>query len=368
MRRIHFLIVSLILLSFAGLCFADTQDVSITTYYPPPYSVYDALRLPDNNTPPDCNAIEHVGTMHYDDGFGGLSDGVGLYMCIPDGGGGFVFKPVPLSAAGVISWEFLDRSANSDVLHIFNDNDWAVGIGTNLPGFGSGSIHDGVRLHIADPNNVIPFAYKSFSTIGTSTVLEGRDAAVLQVVSEYDSTLMASVVLSANNITGNFERHWFINAWGPDTDNRFAIGMGVQDDDDTDDFLPNIVLGAQADQFEYMNLYTSNTFSIFDQTNRAYHGALDVGWEEITGLVDTVNDGEAESKAICPNEKRPLLGGCDSWGRPSTRVKKSYPVYNDAGWGGSGWHCECFYDGALGPNMNCQAYAYCANITQESPP
>ena len=366
MKKDCFLIVNLILFSFAGLCFADTQDVSITTYYPPPYSVYDALRLPPNNILPlsGCDDSGDVGTMHYDDGFGGLSDGAGLYMCIPDGGT-FIFKPIPQGAVGTTNWTFLARPGN-DVLHVA-DNNWVVGIGTNVPGFGNGSTHDGVRLHIADPNNAIPFAYKSFFQ-GTSSVIEGREVAAFQIAGELDSSWMTHLILSGINTTGGDNKHWFVSHWGPgnNENSHFGIGLGA---DGTEDIIPNwVIYPNQGNGQEYMTISKGGSVSIYDYTSDNYHGELDISWQR-SESGDHYDSGIVETTQYCTGNQKPLSGGCDTSGSKYVQVRQSYPII-DPNPDQSGWRCECYYDNSEDPpnaTINCKAVAVCSNVLMQTP-
>ena len=62
--KIHILI--LIASVFAcAMVFAQQEQLTITTYYPSPYGVYNVLRLFPNQNPPGCSASS-VGAMYYD--------------------------------------------------------------------------------------------------------------------------------------------------------------------------------------------------------------------------------------------------------------------------------------------------------------
>jgi len=69
--------IGLILFLGAGLCFAEDETLTITTYYPAPYGVYKTLRLyPSATQPESCQE----GELYYD------SDDDKIYICSGDAG------------------------------------------------------------------------------------------------------------------------------------------------------------------------------------------------------------------------------------------------------------------------------------------
>jgi len=65
----------------SSVLFADNV-VKLSTYYPAPFGAYDRLKLvPRGSLPldPNCDGLNDLGTMYYDDGFGSLPEGP--YIC-----------------------------------------------------------------------------------------------------------------------------------------------------------------------------------------------------------------------------------------------------------------------------------------------
>jgi len=61
------LFLLVLLLSIASICFAqgESEQLTITTYYPSPYGVYKQLRLFPNDDPGTCDSNKE-GTLYYD--------------------------------------------------------------------------------------------------------------------------------------------------------------------------------------------------------------------------------------------------------------------------------------------------------------
>jgi hypothetical protein len=75
MRRI-IIMMSIGLFLTLGLCFAEEESLTITTYYPSPYGVYKQLRLhPSNDIESDDCDDNNEGAMYYD------SDDETVYVC-----------------------------------------------------------------------------------------------------------------------------------------------------------------------------------------------------------------------------------------------------------------------------------------------
>jgi len=55
-----------IMLTFTSFAYAQQESVTITTYYPSPYGVYNELRLYPNASPPSTCDINNEGAMYYD--------------------------------------------------------------------------------------------------------------------------------------------------------------------------------------------------------------------------------------------------------------------------------------------------------------
>jgi hypothetical protein len=107
---LFFLSFSLIFSAFSQ----NTESITISTYYPAPYGVYQTLRLYPSDTQPPCvSADTDSGTMYYDSGSGELM------FCGRD-------------INGNLSWQSSTslwiRSGNSVYLR---NNAWRVGIGTD---------------------------------------------------------------------------------------------------------------------------------------------------------------------------------------------------------------------------------------------
>ncbi len=113
MKRLKILFISLAVLSLTlvsySLLFAVEESLSITTYYPSPYGVYNELRLYPHSAPVAVCNLETEGTMYYD------IDEHQLKVCDGSGFG---------SNSGL--W----ASSGKD---IYNTNKGNVGIGTTAP-------------------------------------------------------------------------------------------------------------------------------------------------------------------------------------------------------------------------------------------
>jgi hypothetical protein len=82
------------LVVLATVLFADNV-VKLSTYYPAPFGAYDRIKLvPRESLPldPNCDGLNDLGTMYYDQGSGPLSEGV--YVCQRVGEEQFAWVPV----------------------------------------------------------------------------------------------------------------------------------------------------------------------------------------------------------------------------------------------------------------------------------
>jgi len=79
MVKIMALVGFLVIISSA--LFADNV-VKLSTYYPAPFGAYDRIKLVPRETlplDPNCDGLNDLGTMYYDQGSGSLSEGI--YVC-----------------------------------------------------------------------------------------------------------------------------------------------------------------------------------------------------------------------------------------------------------------------------------------------
>lgn len=114
-------IIGLIVILF--LCFVSSilaqETITLTTYYPSPFGVYDRLRLAPRAALPaaDCNGTS-IGLMYYDDALNSLR------VCEDIGAG-----PQWGSVGGSGIWR---RDAGLEYVYLQNINDF-VGIGLETP-------------------------------------------------------------------------------------------------------------------------------------------------------------------------------------------------------------------------------------------
>lgn len=213
-KKIIFIFLGIILSS--SFCFA-AETVTITTYYPAPYGVYNVLRLFPNDSFTPGAACANNGEMYYD------SSDNQFYYCSTN------WKPL-----GGGYWSQATRGA-SDIGLYPTDLSSVVGIGTNTPGRFGSNYHERLRLHVRDPLSVINSSNISLlryvtgggSVIGTTSIIEGWNTAALQIMSEYESGWMSHLILSGIDINpadGTEHNHWVVSAWGPNWNNRFNIG------------------------------------------------------------------------------------------------------------------------------------------------
>jgi len=70
----------IVFLSMTTLAFAqgESEQLTITTYYPSPYGVYKTLRIfPYNDAPPTCNP-DNRGLLYYSGDWYGMSGGISI--------------------------------------------------------------------------------------------------------------------------------------------------------------------------------------------------------------------------------------------------------------------------------------------------
>ena len=384
MKKISFIITGLILFSASSCLFAQ-ETVTITTYYPAPYGIYDALRLNPNDTPPSCFGVAdagNIGMLHFDNRDPGIGDGIGLYVCNDQGGGNAQWELVAVDSGGTGCWAINDSEGDGNLLHqgdaccesvngVGCGLDLVVGMGTTQPGeyrndAGNLRTWSRVRLHVVDPNNVLPLTNRRFCRlmccdpsrpICTSWVTEGKDSSTFQIMSEYNNkTRMSHVALTGIDESGTAgHRLWFLSAWGEDRDNEFGIGY--------------MQTPAGADSFD---VDPEKEYFIISKTgNVNIKAELDIGFEEIIEPQDSESRADdlvkAESKAYCTDGKKPFTGGCncgtcnsddDVW------VRESRPMLDGIGWY---WYCECnaTIDASAGACKTAQAIAYCSYISDD---
>ena len=88
----------------------NAEDITVITYYPSPYGIYQRLRLEASDTIDPLTACINKGEMYYDD-----SDSL-MYVC--DGS----------------DWQAGQGYWTSNVSDVYpNDTNWNLGIGTNSP-------------------------------------------------------------------------------------------------------------------------------------------------------------------------------------------------------------------------------------------
>jgi hypothetical protein len=95
----------------------NPETVTITTYYPAPFGVYQSLQLyPTNPAPDTCATATDLGKIYYN------NSSYQLMLCQQD-------------STGNINWQMLGAgywTLNGNN-HYPNDNNWNVGIGTTTP-------------------------------------------------------------------------------------------------------------------------------------------------------------------------------------------------------------------------------------------
>ena len=352
--RSNFLIIlNLILFGYAGICSAQ-ETLTVTTYYPAPYGVYDALQLQPNDTVPACDdPATDMGKLHLDNGFGGapIPGGAGLYICNDDTAGDVRWDSIPI-AGSLGRWTHADRGANDDA--VYPDNlSWVVGMGTDEPGKANGTYNGGVRLHVKDNNSILNAVDRAFchgwaSGGCTSAVIEGASGSALHITSEDAGEVMSHLVFSnidTDDTDGILHNHWAVSAWGPDENNHFGIGHFTSSGDF--DLEP-------ADVIEYLTVHTDGRVNIPDIAR------LDL---ELQYTDDAAVGNPAAACAYCSGVKDvPIAGGCecdsDVVSIDDIQIRESYPVYSPPG---SGWLCECYTPSGLG-DVKATAYVFCADI------
>ena len=367
MKKVSFIITGLILFSFVSCLFAQ-ETVTITTYYPAPYGIYDALRFNPNNTPPSCAGVidsGNEGMLHFDNGLVGGLGAPGLYVCNDQGGGNVQWEIVDVDTGGTGHWELNDLSGDNDLL--FPDTtccglEWVIGIGTTQPGEFLDDLSnlrrwDRVRLHVVNPNDALPLANRRFCKyttgssveICTSAVFEGRAASVVQIMSQDLTQDWGSHLIFSGLDETESEPHrlWFLNAWGPDQGNRFSIGYT--------EFL-GTAFGFDG-QSEHLNITTDGLVTI--------PGELDIGfvreWDNKNDAADGIVDGKAEAFAKCLDGRAVITGGCECGASvENVHLREAFPYNDGIDWG---FRCQCFAPAGAVANTSVQARAYCGYIT-----
>lgn len=140
------ILLCILTISCAVLCFAEDETLTITTYYPSPYGVYRNLRLNPGNEPGASDGLDR-GVMYFDQDL----DKIRYYnnsgwVNLTDGGGGGVWTE--------------NSVANS--VYLVNPNR-RVGIGTNTPSQAlevSGSIRTSEAIVVGNSNAAIDGAIR----------------------------------------------------------------------------------------------------------------------------------------------------------------------------------------------------------------
>jgi hypothetical protein len=117
-----FLVLLVLIVGFISLAFCQQQpaneNITITTYYPAPFGVYQSLQLfPTNPAPDICAAATNLGKMYYD------NSSYQLMLCQRD------------PTTGNINWQNIGAgywTLNGTNLYP-NNNNWNIGLGTNTP-------------------------------------------------------------------------------------------------------------------------------------------------------------------------------------------------------------------------------------------
>jgi len=102
-----------VLLAFVFLCFAQEEKITITTYYPSPYGVYNTMRLFPSTRQTHAEPCQD-GEMYYDSGdtFASPPIAAGAYVCVNGrwqvfgGGGGGPQEPPVAGVGGWIKVEY----------------------------------------------------------------------------------------------------------------------------------------------------------------------------------------------------------------------------------------------------------------------
>ncbi|MFA7000476.1 MAG: hypothetical protein WC241_05220 [Candidatus Paceibacterota bacterium] len=115
-----FLFTLAVIANIFFLPFAFTQEnITLTTYYPAPFGVYENLRLFPTTTIPTCATADDEGTMYYDN-----NANVNQLMVCRE------------TALGIFGWVTAGSNwthpVATNILHA-NDINWNVGIGTTNP-------------------------------------------------------------------------------------------------------------------------------------------------------------------------------------------------------------------------------------------
>ncbi|MFA5271154.1 MAG: hypothetical protein WC412_02285 [Candidatus Omnitrophota bacterium] len=140
MVKLFFAPIFLVLAFFISLPgFAQTETLTITTYYPAPFGVYRNLRLFPTPTADagicDNAHTDSEGIVYYDNTLNRLR------VCTLQGG------ILSWQDVGGSFWTFVDNPAPIMDFIYPNDNNWNVGIGTNNPQR---------KLHVVDVNSGTP--------------------------------------------------------------------------------------------------------------------------------------------------------------------------------------------------------------------
>ena len=363
MKIKYIIITNLILFSYLGFCSAQ-ETLTVTTYYPAPYGIYDALQLQPNDTVPACEDLAtDMGKLHYDNGLGqGLPGGAELHICNHDGGTGVKWDTIPVGGS-LGKWTYVDRGANDDTIYP-DSMEWVVGMGTDVPGKHGSGFNSGVRLHIVDSNTILDVNDRVFCNPCTSAVIEGRSGAILHIASEDSGSIASQLVLSGvdtDDSDGLEHNHWILFAYGPNQNNRFSIShlTSSGDFDVTDSGVT-----------DYFNLHIDGRTEIPDTAQLDLNLYYDE--DTITGGSLAAVEAEAKCQVIQSGSKDvPFIGGCDcSTGNSAplpeaehVQIRESYPSFNlpnDAG--RSGWHCECYSHEPAAGQITTKAWVYCADM------
>ncbi|MDP2923503.1 MAG: hypothetical protein Q8O30_07280 [Candidatus Omnitrophota bacterium] len=133
-NKFIFSLASILTTCFIIPVFSQTESITITTYYPAPFGVYQNLRLFPTTTVPNCATDNDEGVMYYDN-----TVNVNQLMVCRE------------TAPGIYGWGMAGSSwthpAGTNILYT-NGPDWNVGIGTTTPER---------QLHLKGVNPIILF-------------------------------------------------------------------------------------------------------------------------------------------------------------------------------------------------------------------
>lgn len=165
--------------------FPQQESLTITTYYPAPFGVYQNLRLFPTTTVPTCAAANDEGVMYYDD-----TANVNQLMVCRE------------TAPGVYGWGVSGSNwthpSGTNFLYT-NNPDWNVGIGTEAPER---------QLHLKGVNPIILFEDDEIET-GTTELTNfmiQADNAAGRLISQQD----AAIFIDSDNNDSDARAFWVL--------------------------------------------------------------------------------------------------------------------------------------------------------------